>query len=237
MASVCGRLNQLARDWVPTGWKAAHMPISDRKTRRTPVVVNAPLGDVPSLLDEKHMVLWARDLHRRERAADVVAAGLRSVQDAQVVSLPGAVIHDLKSLRVQLDNALPSAEHRPLRATIDGSAGLLARLREPADPLPGYHHIKWRYYVWRDADVLLRSSPAAFGIMVDAVAGVAAEAEFSSQDLLLIQRLVLVGGPALQVAAKDPHGPMNAWRTGSPWARMTKVAAPQFECREIPASV
>ena len=213
------------------------MPISDRKTRRTPVIVDAPLGDVPSLLDERHMVLWSRDLHRRERAADLVVNSLRAVQDAQVVSLPGAVIHDLKSLRTHLDHALPSAENRPLRATIDGPAGLLARLREPADPLPDHHHVKWRYYVWRDADVLLRSSPAVFSMMVDAVAGVAAEAEFTSVDLLLIQRLVLVGGPSLHVAACDPEGPMRAWRAGSSWARLTKVAAPVFECREIPLSV
>lgn len=196
-----------------------------------------PLGDVPSLLDEKHLVLWSRDLHRRERAADLVVNALRTVQDAQVVSLPGAVIHDLKTLRTQLDHALPSAENRPLRATIEGPAGLLARLREPADPLPGHHHVKWRYYVWRDADVLLRSSPAVFSMMVDAVAGVAAEAEFTSEDLLLIQRLVLVGGPALQVEAQDPAGPMNAWRPGSPWARLTKIAAPVFECREIPTTI
>lgn len=213
------------------------MPISDKKTRRSPVVVDAPLGDVPSLLDEKHLVLWSRDLHRRERAADLVASSLRAVQDAQVVSLPGAVIHDLKSLRTHLDHALPSAEHKPLRATIDGPAGLLARLREPADPLPDHHHIKWRYYVWRDADVLLRTNPAIFSLMVDAVAGVAAEAEFTSDDLLLIQRLVLVGGPTLQVAANDPHGPMTCWRPGSPWARLTKVESPTFECREVPASV
>jgi len=183
------------------------------------------------------MVLWSRDLHRRERAADLVVNSLRAVQDAQVVSLPGAVIHDLKSLRTHLDHALPSAENRPLRATIDGPAGLLARLREPADPLPDHHHVKWRYYVWRDADVLLRSSPAVFSMMVDAVAGVAAEAEFTSVDLLLIQRLVLVGGPSLHVAACDPEGPMRAWRAGSSWARLTKVAAPVFECREIPLSV
>jgi hypothetical protein len=195
------------------------------------------MSDVPSLLDEKHLVLWSRDLHRRERAADLVAGTLRTVQDAQVVSLPGAVIHDLKTLRSHLDQALPSAENRPLRATIDGPAGLLARLREPADPLPDHHHVKWRYYVWRDADVLLRSSPAVFSMMVDAVAGVAAEAEFTSEDLLLIQRLVLIGGPALQVVAEDPNGPMRAWRPGSPWARMTKIAAPVFECREIPVSV
>ncbi len=213
------------------------MPISDRKTRRTPVVVDAPLGDVPSLLDERHLVLWSRDLSRRERAADLVVAGLRTVKDAQVVSLPGAVIHDLKTLRTHLDHALPSAENRPLRATIDGPAGLLARLREPADPLPDHHHVKWRYYVWRDADVLLRASPTVFDMMVDAVAGVAAEAEYSSDDLLLIQRLVLVGGPALHVAAGEPDGPMQAWRPGSSWARITKVAAPAFACQEIPSIV
>lgn len=213
------------------------MPISDRKAQRTPVVVGVPLGDVPSTLDEKHLVLWSRDLHRRERAADLVVAALRTVQDAQVVCLPGAVIHDLKTLRAQLDQALPSAENRPLRATIEGPAGLLARLREPADPLPGHHHVKWRYYVWRDADVLMRSSPAVFSMMVDAVAGVAAEAEFASEDLLLIQRLVLIGGPSLQVEAGDPQGAMRAWRPGSPWSRLTKVAAPVFECREIPTVV
>lgn len=213
------------------------MPISDRKTRRTPVVVGTPLGDIPSLLDERHLVLWSRDLQRRERAADLVAASLRSVQDAQVVLLPGGVIHDLKTLRSHLDQALPSAEQRPLRATIEGSAGLLARLREAADPLPGHHHIKWRYYVWRDADVLLRASATAFSIMVDAVAGVAAEAEFASDDLLLIQRLVLIGGPSLQMAIEDPHGPLRTWRPGSPWARLTRVEAPRFESREIPPTV
>lgn len=198
------------------------------------VEVKLGLGDIASRIDDTHLVLWSRNLHARERVADDVIARLHTLSEGRVVTLPGAKIHDLASLRRELDRELPSLEGKTLKPSIEGPAGLLARIREEPQTLPDGHHVKWRYYVWRDADVLLRSSPAAFSVMVDAVAGIAAEAEFSSPDLLLIHRLVLIGGPALQSCYGDERGPLRQWRPGSPWARQTRVDAPRFLCWEIP---
>lgn len=192
-----------------------------------------PATDVASLADESHVILWSRSLQARESAANRAYAQLHAVGDSQVVSLPGAVIHDLKQLREQVNRALPDDEGKRLTPSLDGPAGLLARLAHLPRTGADGHHIKFRYYLWRDADVLLKHNPAAFSVMVDAVAGVAAEAEFASDDLLLIQRLILVGGPELHRCYHDLRGPLRSWRPGSPWKEKTGQAEPRFMLVEV----
>lgn len=201
---------------------------------RAAIQVRIGLGDIAPRADDAHMVLWSRSLHRREETATDVTAELNRMGECQVVTLAGAVIHDLNSLRAALDEKLPADDGSAMKATIDGPVGLLARLRQAPRTFADGRHIKYRYFVWRDADVLLRASPEAFAVFVDAVAGVAMESEFDPQAMLLIQRLFLIGGPALERCFHDAHGPLRAWRPGSPWHSKTHIAAPKFQCHEIP---
>lgn len=123
--------------------------------------------------------------------------------------------------------------------TIDGPGGVIDCLRErnagTSDAMP---MAKRRYYLWHDADTLLRRDPATFGAIFDAMAGVAAEAEYASEDLLLIHRAILVGGPALAQYAKNPAGQFQTWLTdtvGSPplWKVITGLEHPPVAVIEL----
>jgi hypothetical protein len=60
-------------------------------------------------------------------------------------------------------------------------------------------------------DVLLESDRSLFGAVADAIAGVAAESEYASDDLLLLTRAVYVGGPVLAGYAADGSGQLRSW--------------------------
>lgn len=189
-----------------------------------PIGVSPWPSDVAQLLEEHHLVAWAHGAAEREKFARVLAASLRAMPDTQVCELDGRKITDLQSLMTELSRGLGESTGE---ATIDGANGLLAILRqrppEPAATGAGaagsaaaggsgvWSAIKRRYYIWNEADLLLRKDPALFGRAVDAITGVAAEAEYASEDLLLIHRAVFVGGPALDVYAEDPRGQFRSW--------------------------
>lgn len=178
-------------------------------------------------LDETHMVIWGEVPAQREHALLLCREMLSAIPETQTVELNGAAMTDIRSSRAALAESLPGPLDREPGPSFDGPSGVLSRLREPPPPIGGAH-IKRRYYLWHDADVLLTSSPASFSVMIDAIAGVAAESEYASDDLLLIQRLVLIGGPDLAMCYADEHGPLRSWRHTSPWAKQTKIAAPVF---------
>lgn len=178
-------------------------------------------------LDEAHMIIWGADSSQRQHALTLCREMLSAIPETQTVELNGASMIDIKSARAALAASLPGPIEREPGPSFDGPSGVLARLREPPPPIGGAH-IKRRYYLWHDADVLLTSSPASFSVMIDAIAGVAAESEYASDDLLLIQRLVLIGSPDLATCYADEHGPLRSWRHTSPWAKQTKIAAPVF---------
>ena len=122
---------------------------------------------------------------------------------------------------------------------IDGPRGVIDCLRErnagTSDAMP---MAKRRYYLWHNADTLLLRDPATFGAIFDAMAGVAAEAEYASEDLLLIHRAILVGGPALAQYAKNPTGQFQTWLTdtaGSPplWKVITGLEHPPVAVIEL----
>jgi len=189
------------------------------------------------LLDEHHLVAWSRNLAFRERFGLELAWFLQRLPQTEVVAISGQNIRDIGGLCTEFDHALTAAaahtypgtahtaassvpthhfhhNHRPMAHTIDGDNGLIAhlRLRSPESAIRGDADIiKRRYYVWRDADILLRFDAKLFGQAVDALCGVSAEAEYASEDRLLIHRAVFVGGPALDLYAEDPAGQFRSW--------------------------
>jgi len=71
-----------------------------------------------------------------------------------------------------------------------------------------------------------------FGRIVDAMSGVAAEAEYVSDDLLLLHRSIYVGGSILDVYAEDPKGQFRSWfrdEHDDPfWRVVTGLVEPAF---------
>lgn len=167
--------------------------------------------EVAQLLEEHHLVAWSHTQPERDRFGATLAEYLGSLAETEVCVLHGRLIGDLVSLHEQLARcAVPPDMPADAPASIDGPHGLLALLRRRWGDGAGAS-IKRRYYIWNDADAMLRRDPAMFGRVVDAMTGVAAEAEYASEDLLLIHRAVFIGGPALDVYAEDPRGQFRSW--------------------------
>ncbi|MBL8757262.1 MAG: hypothetical protein JNK35_02390 [Phycisphaerae bacterium] len=176
----------------------------------------SPSGDwlarAAQALEDTHLACWSANLGLRERFGLEMAWYLQRMPQTQTCVLSGGLIHDLEGFCRALDRALPAST--PVARTIDGPGGVIDRLRRrPRErPILGDADIiKHRYYVWRDADMLLRADPDLFGRLADAITGVAAEAEFASEDRLLIHRCVFVGGPSLDAYARDPAGQFQSW--------------------------
>lgn len=176
-----------------------------------------PIERAALLLDESHVVAWSRNATVAERFGIDLATFLHNFADTQVCSLGGWLVRDLDSFCQQLEIALArgtGAEQTPtIRRQVHGRHGIVDHLRRRGVHGEDAHHVacKRRYYIWRDADALLRKDPVLFGELVDALAGVAAEAEYVSEDLLLIHRTVFVGGPALDIYAENTSGQFARW--------------------------
>lgn len=178
------------------------------------------------MLDEEHLVAWS-DLPRQRLAfAASLARFLESMRDTEVCVFYGRFISDLESFCHQLERAIPG---EPLERRIDGRHGVTALLRTRQE-LPGCRPTRLRYIIWHDADMLVRRDHMLFGRLVDAMIGVAAEHEYASDDLLLIQRTIFIGGPVLNAYADDPRGQFNSWYEdglGEPfWEVVTGVESP-----------
>ncbi|MCA9298178.1 MAG: hypothetical protein KDA28_03880 [Phycisphaerales bacterium] len=189
--------------------------------------------DVAARLDEHHLVSWSGVPARRIRFASSLSQFLETQRDTEVIALYGQFIEDLDSFCAQIERAIPGG---PVERRIDGPRGLTALLRQRNS----YRHqrpSRYRYYIWHDADVLLKKNHRLFGRIVESMAGVAAESEYVSDDLLLIHRAVFVGGPLLDVYAEDPQGQFNAWcddGLGEPfWRVVTGIEAPRTDRFQI----
>lgn len=185
-------------------------------------------------LEEHHLVAWTRNMATAERYALSLGRMLRAMADTQVWSIAGAIVRDLDSFCAQIERSLPKG--MGVRRTVQGRGGVIDRLRERYDA-DDASAAKRRYYVWRDADVLLRHDPRLFGELVDAMTGVAAEAEYTGEDLLLLHRSIFVGGPALDVYSEDPRGQFRQWHadaTGQPlWRVVSGLRRPPVSVYEI----
>ncbi len=215
------------------------------------------LGRISEAHQEHHVVLWSGDEHTRRSMGILLSEHLRSLPQVELFEFDGSEITDLASfcrqltvqfageyagpggLRASGPNAYGTVAPEAVAASIDGPGGVIECLRErnagTSDAMP---MAKRRYYLWHDADTLLTRSPETFGAIVDAMAGVAAEAEYASEDLLLIHRAILVGGPALMQYAKDTTGQFQTWLTdaaGSPplWKVITGLEHPPVAVIEL----
>ena len=163
--------------------------------------------EVTQLLDEHHLVAWSTNTRKRLHFAASMSQFLGGIRDAEVCSFYGRFITDLESFCCQAEQAIvgPALERK-----IDGPGGVasLLRYRQEFRARPVS---KYRYYIWHDADVLLRQDRKLFGRIVETLAGVAAEAEYASDDVLLLHRTIFVGGPALDLYAEDPRGQFQHW--------------------------
>jgi len=188
--------------------------------------------DLVQRMDESHLVAFSDRPESRLQFAGALGQFLGMQADVEVCILHGRFITDLSTFCDQLEHALPGPT---LERRIDGPRGVVSLLRErPAQRRR--RAAKYRYYLWHDAEVLLRRDPRLFGRLVDALAGVAAEAEYVSDELLLIHRAVFVGGSILDIYADDPAAQFQSWHKdeyGEPfWEVVTGIPAPPFaRCR------
>lgn len=194
----------------------------------TPLLVADWQADVSQLLDEHHLVAWSDVPQRRMQFAVSLGRFLGVQRDTEVCVFYGRHIVDLESFCYQLERALPGPT---LERRIDGPGGIVSLLRSRAT-WRGRAQTKYRYYVWHDADTLLRADHVLFGKLVDALSGVAAEAEYVSDDVLMLHRSVFVGSSLLDVYAEDTRGQFQSWSAddaGEPfWRVVTGIDHPPF---------
>jgi hypothetical protein len=184
--------------------------------------------EVLQLLEEHHLCAWAHSPDRRRKFGVDLAWHLSKLDDTQVVLLDGTRVVDLTSFCSQLEGSLGFSR---IERRIDTPTGVVGALRRRHTPR-GQRPVRRRYYIWLDADTLLRRDHRLFGKLVDAITGVAAEHEYINEDLLLLQRAVFVGGPSLDMYAEDPRGQFRTWWSDAGedplWRVVTGVDAPKL---------
>lgn len=193
-----------------------------------PLLVADWQADVTQLLDEHHLVAWSELPARRMQFAVSLGRFLGSLRDTEVCVFYGRFITDIETFCYQLERALPGPT---IDRRFDGPTGIASLLRSRAS-FRGRPETKRRYYIWHDADILLKTNHVLFGQIADAMSGVAAEAEYVSDDLLLLHRSIYVGGSILDVYAEDPRGQFCSWLDdghGDPfWQVVTGLDRPAF---------
>jgi hypothetical protein len=182
--------------------------------------------DVVQMLDESHLVAVSASARYRTYFAVLLGQFLQGLQDVEVCTLYGRFITDIDSFCYQLERTIPGPL---LERRIDGPHGVTALLRS-REVFRGRAPNKFRYYVWHDADILLANDQPLFGRLVDAIMGVAAEAEYVSDDVLLIHRGIFVGSPDLDSYARLGEGQFRSWAKdsfGDPfWQIVTGIDLP-----------
>ena len=201
-------------------------------------------AEVARLLEQHHLAAWAESPAERAAFAATLTAFLAGIKCAQVVPVFGHGAQDLEGLCYHLERSIPGAA--PMRRRIHGPMGLVARLRAQ-DHLPGRPLLHTRYILWHDPDTLIERDEDLFARIADAIAGVAAEAEFASDDTLLVTRALYIGGRSLEGYAQLESGQLRSWlRDGSAepfWRAATGIeappvlAAPLRNLLEDPASI
>jgi hypothetical protein len=194
-------------------------------------------AEVLQRLDEAHLVAVSDVPARRVEFAAGLARFLAGMRQVEVCPLYGQSITDLETLCQQMERALPGPR---LERRIDGPRGLTSFLRQRTEGA-GRPAAKFRYYLWHDADVLLQRSRPLFAKVADMLAGVAAEAEYASDDVLLIHRGVFVGSSLLELYAGDQRGQFRSWLgdgLGEPfWQVVTGLDEPPFTVLRIDSLV
>lgn len=193
--------------------------------------------EVGQMLDEHHVCASGADARQRERFVIDLGTSLAKFTETMVCTIDGSRITDLRSLCAGFERGLGVGHVTPGLGVFGGLEDAMRRRPRHGDA-PA---IRRRFIVWNDAHVLLASDPGLFGRAADAIMGVAAELEFCSDDVLLIQRAVFVGRPALDVYAEDASGQFKRWhaeRGEEPlWKVVTGRSAPSVARWRVGAEV
>lgn len=164
-------------------------------------------ADVLALMDDGHLVAWSPSPRRQLDFLASLGQFLQVQRHTEVLRFQGRHIVDLETFCAQLERGVPGPN---LARRVHGPRGVVSLLRgrDPAHCGPAS---RYRYLLWDDAHVLLEHDRQLFGELVDAIAGVSAELEYVSDDLLLIQRALFAGNASLKTYADDPTGQFNIW--------------------------
>lgn len=190
-------------------------------------------ADTQALLAEAHVAAWSDDAHARQRFASSLHHFLASQPDTEVWSIGGGAIDSVSSLCRQVGMCYPLGVIEP---RLHGLRGLTDALRQRGSDAYGCYS-RFRYVIWHEADATLNKDPELFGEIVDALTGVAAEFEFASERLLMIQRTVFVGGSGIEAYGKRRGGQFRSWLghgSGRPfWEVVTGVESPDVRVKPL----
>jgi len=182
--------------------------------------------EVLAKLESHHVAAWSPDSALRTRFGASLQQFLVAQSGTEVCVLHGRSILDLEGLCAQLERLIPVDR---LARTVDGPNGLAAILRTRSE-MPGRMPTRQRYFLWHDADVLIRHDPTLFGDIAEVIAGVSAELEYAGEAALMIQRCVYIGGVRLAEVARDGDSMLNRWADDGPgvpfWSLVTGEEAP-----------
>lgn len=191
--------------------------------------VFTPLCWEPELLtklESHHIVAWSSDPALRARFGVRMKQFLDAQSQTEVLVLHGRGILDLEGFCSQLERLIHA---EVLARSIDGANGVAALLRQGQDGFVG-SPINQRFFLWHDADVLLRKNPVLFDEIVEVIAGVSAELEFADNESMLIQRGLYLGGRALAEHARLEHSRFQSWEDDGPgvpfWSLVSGIDRP-----------
>lgn len=177
--------------------------------------------EVLAKLETHHLAACSTGLGLRTRFGASLQQFLAGQPGTQVCVLHGRSILDLEGFCAQIERLIPTDW---LARTVDGSHGVASILRSRSD-MGSRAPVRQRYFLWHDADVLLRRDPRLFGQLAEVIAGVSAELEFAGDAQLVIQRCVYIGGDRLADEVRDPASMLNRWADDGPgvpfWSLVT----------------
>jgi len=163
--------------------------------------------EVLAALEQQHLVAWSEQVRRRNRFGAELRRFLAAQPQTDVCFLHGRAVLNLDHLCHQLERLVPV---NALQRRLDGPESVTELFRGET-LAPGIRVPRSRYWIWSDADVLLKADPVLFGRVVDCMLGVAAECEYGLEGGVTIQRTVFVGGPLLEDYARDRRGQFRCW--------------------------
>ncbi len=156
------------------------------------------------LLDEHHVAAISDDEGRRKRFATEMETYFAGQTATRPIRLGGAGIDNLEALELQLRIAAGGHDDHQ-----QGLMKIAAILRRRGAAL------RRQIFLWEEADAFLERDVDLFGRVVNLLLSVAVERELLDDDRLVIQRVIMIGGPKLGAYAEYAQGQFCRWHSDS----------------------